>query len=40
MHVIKSIRMFEGDVTWPEHALVSKEGYFGGLVWRGDLCTF
>ncbi len=22
MHYIKSIRMFEDDITWPEHALV------------------
>jgi hypothetical protein len=37
MHYIKSIRMFEGDVTSPEQALAIQGGclgvWFGGLVY-------
>jgi hypothetical protein len=32
MHYMKSIRMFEDDITWPEHALVMQGGSLGGLV--------
>jgi hypothetical protein len=38
MHHIKSIRMFEDDVTWPEHALVMQGGSLGGLGWWSDVC--
>ncbi len=31
MHCIKSVRMFEDDVTWP--ALVIQGGSLGGLGW-------
>jgi hypothetical protein len=39
MHYIKSIRMFEDDVTYPEHALVIQGGSLGGLGWWSDVCN-
>jgi surface protein len=39
MHHIKSIRMFEDDVTWPEHALVIQEGSLGGSRWWSGICN-
>ncbi len=36
MHDMKSIRMFEDDVTPPEHALVIQGGSLGG-VWVGGV---
>jgi hypothetical protein len=38
MHYIKSIRMFEGDVTSPEQALVIQGGCLG--VWWIDVCNW
>ena len=45
MHDIKSIRMFEDDVTWLEHALVIEGGFLGVwvsgmmyIIWR--MCVF
>ncbi len=34
IHCLKSIRMFEDDVTWPEHALVIPGGYSRWFVER------
>jgi hypothetical protein len=39
MHCIKSRRMFEDDVTSPEHALVIQEGSLGGSGWWGNVCN-
>ncbi len=38
MHYIKSRRMFEGDVTSSEHALVIQRGSLGSLGWWSDVC--
>jgi hypothetical protein len=37
MHYIKSIRMFEDDVTWSKHALVNQGGSLWGLCWWRDV---
>ena len=39
MHSIKSIRMFDDIVTWPEHALVIQGGSLGGLGWWSVVCN-
>jgi hypothetical protein len=38
MHDIESIRMFENDVTCPDHALVIQGGSLGGFGWWCDVC--
>jgi hypothetical protein len=37
---IKSIRTFDDDVAWPEHALVIQGGSLGGWVWWRDCMLF
>ena len=37
MNDIKSIRIFEDDVTWPGHALVIHGGWLGGGGWVGEV---
>jgi surface protein len=39
MHDIKSIRMFEDDVTRPEHARVIQGSSLGELGWWHDACS-
>ena len=39
MHYIKSIRMFEDDVTSPEEFVVIEGGSLGGLGWWSDVCN-
>ena len=39
MHDIKSIRMFEDDVTSPGHALVIQGNAVGSLGWWRDVCN-
>ncbi len=38
MHYIKSLRILEDDIPWPEHALVIQGGPLGGLGWWSDVC--
>jgi hypothetical protein len=38
-HYIKSIRMFEDDVTSPGHALVIQGNAVGSLGWWRDVCN-
>jgi hypothetical protein len=40
MHNIKSIRMFEDDMTGPEHALVIQGGSLGVLGWWSYVGNF
>jgi hypothetical protein len=39
MHCIKSITMFEDDVTGPEYALVMQGVLLGCLGWWRDVCN-
>ena len=39
MRYIKSIRMFEDDVTSPEEFVVIEGGSLGGLGWWSDVCN-
>ncbi len=40
MHDIKSIRMFEDDVTWPEHVFVIQGDSLGRVLgWWSDVCN-